>query len=187
MKRYVIAMTGATGALYGIRLLEVLHQKSVEVHLVLSLLAEKTIPMETDYSIQKVRELANQCHHPDDLMAPISSGSFLVEGMVIIPCTMKTLAGIANGICENLISRAADVMLKERKKLILVPRETPLNLIHLRNMALAAEAGAVLLPPMPAFYFRPTSIEDLIDHLVGKVLDQLGISHDLFPRWGLSK
>ncbi|MBI5967112.1 MAG: UbiX family flavin prenyltransferase [Deltaproteobacteria bacterium] len=184
MKPLIIAMTGATGAIYGIRLLQVLREKSMEVHLVMSAWAEKTISLETNYAIEEVRKLAKKCYAVDDLSAPISSGSFPTEGMVIIPCSMKTLAGIAHGISENLILRAADVMLKERRKLILVPRESPLSLIHLRNMTLAAEAGAVLLPPMAAFYFKPQSIADLIDHLVGKVLDLLGVEHHLFPRWG---
>jgi len=184
MKPLIIAMTGATGAIYGIRLLQVLREKSKEVHLVMSAWAEKTITLETNYAVEEVRNLAKKCYAVDDLSAPISSGSFPTEGMVIIPCSMKTLAGIVHGISENLILRAADVMLKEKRKLILVPRESPLSLIHLRNMTLAAEAGAVILPPMAAFYFKPQSIADLIDHLVGKVLDLLEVEHHLFPRWG---
>jgi polyprenyl P-hydroxybenzoate/phenylacrylic acid decarboxylase-like protein len=185
MKPIIVALTGATGAIYGIRLLQVLRERSVEVHLVVSPWAEKTIVLETDYRGEEVRKLAGRCYAVDDLSAPISSGSFPVEGMVIIPCSMKTLAGIAHGVSENLILRAADVMLKEKRKLILVPRESPLSLIHLRNMTVASEAGAIILPPMPGFYFRPKTIEDLVDHLVGKVLDLLGIDHHLFPRWGV--
>ncbi len=184
MKPLIVAMTGATGAIYGIRLLQVLREKAVEAHLVVSAWAEKTISLETDYSPKEVRKLAAKCYPVDDLSAAISSGSFPAEGMVIIPCSMKTLAAIAHGMSMNLIIRAADVMLKEKKKLILLPRETPLNLIHLRNLTSAAEAGAIILPPMPAFYFHPKSISDLIDHTVGKVLDFLGMEHHLFPRWG---
>lgn len=184
MKPLILAMTGATGAIYAIRLLQVLREKSIAVHLVISPVAQQTIVLETDYSLEEVQKMAQKCYRADDLSAPISSGSFQVEGMIIIPCTMKTLAAIAHGMSTNLIIRAADVVLKEKRKLILVPRESPLNLIHLRNMVLAAEAGAILLPPMPAFYFRPRSIGDLVDHLVGKVLDLLGVEHALFPRWG---
>jgi len=187
MKPLIVAMTGASGAIYGVRLLEVLRERSVEVHLVVSPWAEKTIVLETDYPVEGVKKLASRCYAADDLSAPISSGSFPVEGMVIIPCSMKTLAGIVHGVSENLILRGADVMLKEKRKLILVPRESPLSLIHLRNMTLAAEAGAVILPPLPGFYFRPKSIEDLVDHLVGKVLDLLGIDHQLYPRWGVKE
>jgi 4-hydroxy-3-polyprenylbenzoate decarboxylase len=181
---FILAMTGASGAIYGIRLLEVLRERSVEVHLVLSPWAEKTIALETEYRVEDVKKLAGRYYEVGNLCAPISSGSFPVGGMVIIPCSMKTLGGIVHGVSENLILRAADVMLKEKRKLILVPRESPLSLIHLRNMTLAAEAGAVILPPMPGFYFKPQSIQDLIDHLVGKVLDLLEIEHHLFPRWG---
>lgn len=183
-KPLILAMTGASGAIYGVRLLEVLKDRSVEVHLILSLWAEKTIALETEYRVEDVKKLARRCYDVEDLCAPISSGSFPVKGMVVIPCSMKTLGGIVHGVSENLILRAADVMLKEKRKLILVPRESPLSLIHLRNMTLAAEAGAVILPPMPGFYFKPKSIQDLIDHLVGKVLDLLEIDHRLFPRWG---
>jgi flavin prenyltransferase len=184
MKPLIVAMTGATGAIYGVRLLQVLRDRGAEVHLVLSTWAEKTIALETDQAIAEVKGLARKCYNLDDLAAPISSGSFPTEGMVIIPCSMKSLAGIAHGLSTNLILRAADVMLKERRKLILVPRESPLSLIHLRNLTQAAEAGAILLPPMAAFYFKPASIQDLVDHLVGKVLDLLGLENRLFPRWG---
>ena len=151
--------------------------------MILSAWAEKTIALETEYSVAEFQKLARRCYLLDDLSAPISSGSFPVEGMVVIPCTMKTLAAIAQGMSSNLIVRAADVMLKERRKLILVPRGTPLNLIHLRNMTMAAEAGAVLLPPLPAFYFKPKTLEDMIAHTVGKVLDLLGVENTLFARW----
>ena len=184
MKSLIVAMTGATGAIYGIRLLQVLRENSVDVHLVISPWAEKVISLETNQSLEEIRKLAGKCYAIDDLSAPISSGSFPVDGMVIIPCSMKTLAAIAHGLSTNLIVRAADVMLKEKKKLILLPRETPLNLIHLRNMNSAAEAGAITLPPLAAFYFHPKTIADLVDHSVGKVLDLLGMDHRLFPRWG---
>jgi flavin prenyltransferase len=185
MKPIIVALTGATGVIYGIRLLQVLKEKYIDTHLVISSWAEKTIQLETDYTVAEIDKLATRRYDHEDLTAPISSGSFPAAGMVILPCSMKTLAGIAHGISENLIVRAADVMLKERRKLILAPRETPLNLIHLRNMTAAAEAGAVILPPMAAFYFKPRSVSDLIDHMVGKVLDALEVEHNLFQRWGV--
>lgn len=183
MKPLIVGMTGATGAIYGIRLLQVLRERSIDAHLVLSPWAEKTIALETDFTVQDVKGLAARCYAADDLAAPISSGSFPAQGMVIVPCSMKTLGAIAHGLTDNLIARAADVALKEKRRLILVPRESPLNLIHLRNLTAAAEAGAVILPPMAAFYFKPRSLADLVDHLVGKILDLLGVEHDLFPRW----
>ena len=183
MKPLIIAITGATGAILGIRMLEILREKSIEVHLILSKWAEKTILIETNYSIEAVKMLVSKNYPVDDLAAPISSGSFPADGMVIVPCSMKTLACIVHGISSDLIVRAADVTLKEKRKLILVPRESPLNLIHLRNMELASEAGAILIPPMPAFYFHPKTIEDLILHFIGKVFDLLGYENNLFPRW----
>jgi len=183
MKPVLVAITGATGAIYGLRLLEVLAEKGVETHLLISPWGEKTIALETEVSLEEIRKRARKWYAVDNLSAPVSSGSFPLEGMVIIPCSMRTLAGIVHGVSENLILRAADVMLKERRKLILVPRESPLSLIHLRNLTAAAEAGAMILPPMPAFYHRPKSLQDLVDHLVGKVLDLLGIENSLFPRW----
>lgn len=184
MKPIIVAMTGATGSIYGIRLLQVLQEKSIDAHLVVSKWAERTLALETDFTVNAVKKLAKKVYPVEDLGAAISSGSFPTEGMVIIPCSMKTLGAIVNGVSDNLIVRAADVMLKEKRKLILVTRESPLNLIHLRNMTLAAEAGAVILPPMTAFYFKPKTIADLVNHLVGKVLDSFGIENDLFPRWG---
>jgi 4-hydroxy-3-polyprenylbenzoate decarboxylase len=183
MKPILVAITGATGAIYGLRLLEVLAEKGVETHLLISPWGEKTIALETEVSLEEIRKRARKWYAVDNLSAPVSSGSFPLEGMVIIPCSMRTLAGIVHGVSENLILRAADVMLKERRKLILVPRESPLSLIHLRNLTAAAEAGAMILPPMPAFYHRPKSLQDLVDHLVGKVLDLLGVENNLFPRW----
>lgn len=184
-QRIIVAITGATGAIYGIRLLEALRGCSgFEVHLVLSNWAEKTIALETGYTVQEVISLADCQHDLNDVGASIASGSFKTAGMVIIPCSMKTLAGIAHGFAGNLIIRAADVMLKERKKLILVPRETPLSVIHLENMLTVTRAGGCLIPPMPAFYNHPASIDDLVNHLVGRVMDQLGIPNDLVRRWG---
>ena len=167
-----------------IRLLQVLEQSPVETHLIISAAAQQTIESETDWAVSDVEKLAVFNYNPQDIGARLASGSFVTDGMLVAPCSIKTLSGIANSYTDNLIVRAADVMLKEKRKLILVPRESPLNLIHLRNMTLAAEAGAIILPPMTAFYFKPRTIADLVNHLVGKVLDSFGIENDLFPRWG---
>lgn len=184
-QRVIVAISGATGAIYGIRLLEALRRHSgYEIHLVLSKWAEKTIALETSYTVEEVRSLTDYQHDLNDVGASIASGSFKTAGMVVIPCSMKTLAGIAHGFAENLIIRAADVMIKERKKLILVARETPLSVIHLENMLAVTRAGACLVPPMPAFYNHPATIDDLVNHLVGRVMDQLGIPHNLVRRWG---
>lgn len=180
----MIAMTGATGAIYGVRLLQVLRDLGVETHLILSRWAEETIKLETPWEVKAVRDLASVSYHEQDMGAAPASGSFLHQGMVIVPCSMKTLASVAQGLASNLISRAADVTLKEGRKLILVPRETPLNAIHLENMLRLASLGAVIMPPMPAFYHHPRSLEDLVDHLVGRILDHLGLEHHLFSRWG---
>jgi len=185
IKRIIVAMTGATGAIYGIRLLEALQEcPGVETHLILSSWAEKTIELETAYTVEAVGKMANICHDLRNLGAPVASGSFQTSGMVVIPCSMKTLAAIAHGLAENLIIRTADVMLKERKKLILVPRETPLSSIHLENMLAVTRAGACLVPPMPAFYNHPATIDDLVNHLVGRIMDQLGLPNNLARRWG---
>jgi len=185
VQRIIVAITGATGAIYGVRLLEALREcPGVEIHLILSNWAEKTIELETNYTVDSVRKIAHYCHELRNVGAPIASGSFQTSGMVVIPCSMKTLSAIAHGLAENLIIRAADVMLKERKKIILVPRETPLSAIHLENMLAVNRAGAYLVPPMPAFYNHPNSINDLVNQLVGRVMDQLGLPHNLMSRWG---
>jgi flavin prenyltransferase len=183
MKRIVVGITGATGVIYGIRLLEVLRDAGIETHLVLTEQARKNILIETRYTVEHVEQLAVVRHDEKNLGASIASGSFKSHGTVIMPCTIKTLSGIANSYNENLVVRAADVTLKERRVLILVVRETPLHRGHLRLMQTAADLGAVILPPIPAFYHAPLTIQDLVDHTVGKVLDQLDIEHSLFKRW----
>jgi 4-hydroxy-3-polyprenylbenzoate decarboxylase len=178
-----VAITGASGVIYGIRMLEVLKMK-VETHFIMSEWGAKTVKIETGRTAEYVRSLATKCYEDDNMAAPMSSGSFKTDGMVIVPCSMKTLASIANAFDDSLVSRAAGVCLKEQRKLVLVPRETPLSKIHLDNMSKLADAGAVILPAMPGFYHRPKTMEDLIDHVVGKVLDQFNIDHGLFRRWG---
>jgi len=183
--RLVVAITGSSAPHHGIALLRAVRELgSVETHLVLSAGARTTVRLEAGLEPADVEALADVAHAPDDLAAPISSGSFPTMGMVVVPCSMKALAGIAHGLADDLVGRAADVTLKERRRLVLVPRETPLSLVHLRNMVAVTEAGAVVLPPVPAFYHRPETIDDLLAHTVGKVLDQFGIAHDLFRRWG---
>ena len=183
-KRIVVAVTGASGAILGIRLLEILRELGVERHLILSSWACRTIELETDYTPDQVRALADVAYPEDDMAAAVSSGSFPADGMAVVPCSMKTLAAIANGFSYNLIARAADVALKERRPLVLMPRETPLSSIHLQNMLTASQAGAILVPPCIGFYTRPRTLEDAVDHLVGRVLDELRIPHQLYPRWG---
>lgn len=183
-RRLVIGISGSSGPQLGIALLRTLRELgTVETHLVVSDGARVTIPLETDTTAQDVEAMADVVYKADDLGAAISSGSFLTMGMAIVPCSMKTLAAVASGYTSDLLSRAADVTLKERRRLVLVPRETPLSLIHLRNMVTVTEAGAVILPPVPAFYHRPKTIPDLLHHTVGKVLDQFGIEHQEFDRW----
>lgn len=182
--RLVVGISGASGVIYGLRTLEILHSLKIETHVVVSQWGEKNIEIETDKTIEYVRSLATAFYGNDSLAAPISSGSFLHGGMVIVPCSMKTLASIANGYDETLISRAAGVTLKESRLLVVVPRETPLSRIHLQNMLKLAEAGAVILPAMPGFYHKPTSLQDMVDHLVGKIIDQFNIRNNLSRRWG---
>ncbi len=183
--RIIIGISGSTGAIYGIRMLEVLKQMpAVETHLILSNPAKQTIALETDYAVEQVEALAHTVYRYNDIAAAISSGSFKTQGMIVMPCSIKTLSGIANSYDDNLIVRAADVTLKEKRRLVLVVRETPLHLGHLRLMTQAAEIGAMLLPPMPAFYHRPKTIDDIVNQTVGRALDVLGIDHaDLFKRW----
>lgn len=184
MKRLVVGISGATGAIYGVRILESLKQEAeVETHLVMSNAAALTIEEETVWRVSDVLALADHVHDIDDIGASISSGSFQTEGMVIAPCSIKSMSMISNSINANLLIRAADVMLKEKRKLVLLVRETPLHLGHLRLMAHLAEIGAVIHPPMPAFYHKPQSLDDIINHTVGRVLDQFGIGHELFKRW----
>jgi 4-hydroxy-3-polyprenylbenzoate decarboxylase len=180
----IVAITGSSGVIYGIRLLETLQKLNVETHLVISDWGERNIRIETSKTINYVKSLSARIYDNSNMAAPISSGSFRTEGMAIVPCSMKTLSSIANGYDDNLISRAAGVCIKECRKLILVPRETPLSAIHIQNMLTLCQYGVVILPAMPGFYHKPKTIEDLADHLIGKVLDQLGIEHNIFERWG---
>jgi flavin prenyltransferase len=182
-QRLVVGITGASGTVYGVRLLEALRRLSIESHLVMSEAAKQVAELETRSSVAEIEQLAS-FHYPDSqIAASIASGSFVTLGMVIAPCSVKTLSAIARSQCDSLITRAADVVLKERRKLVLVVRETPLHLGHLRLMQQVTEYGAVVLPPAPAFYHRPSTIEQLVDQTVGKILDQFGIEHDLFSRW----
>jgi 4-hydroxy-3-polyprenylbenzoate decarboxylase len=180
----IVGISGATGVIYGIRLLEALHSvQEVETHLVLTNAAKQTIVYETDYTVAQVNALASSVYNNHDIGATIASGSFRTAGMIVAPCTIKTLSGIAHSYADNLLVRAADVVLKERRRLVLVVRETPLHLGHLRLMSAVLEAGAVLMPPFPAFYTRPQTIDDIINQTVGRVLDQFDIETNLFPRW----
>ena len=184
-KRLVIGISGASGAILGIELLrQMRHIAGWETHLVLTSGARRTIQLETACSVEEVEALATTVHKLGDIGAAIASGTFKTAGMVIVPCSMRTLAGVATGFAENLLLRAADVTLKERRTLVLVPRETPLNRIHLRNMLTAAEAGAVILPPMVAYYNQPATVEEMTAHIVGKILDVFEISMPGFFRWG---
>lgn len=181
--RIVVGITGATGSILGIRLLQALSTMDVETHLVMSRWGRATLELETGYAAREVSELADHVHAPGDVAAVIASGSFRTDGMVIVPCSMKTLAAIHSGYGEGLIPRAADVTLKERRKLVLVPRELPLSEIHLRNMLGLAQLGVTIVPPMPAFYLKPESVDDIVDHVVGRVLDQFGLDMPGMARW----
>ena len=183
-KRIIVGISGASGVIYGVRLLRALRDTNYETHLILSKAAELNINIETDYSPTEIKSMAKRVYDHSDIAAPLASGSFLTEGMVVIPCTIKTLSGIANSYSENLIVRAADVSLKEKRRLVLVVRETPLHKGHLRLMSLAADMGAHIMPPVPSFYHRPETINDIIDQTVGRILDCLGVENNLFTRWG---
>jgi 4-hydroxy-3-polyprenylbenzoate decarboxylase len=186
MERLIVGITGASGVIYGVRLLEILGAlDNIETHLIISSAGAQTIRLETDYTIDAVLDLADVVYKFNDIAAKISSGSFKTKGMVVVPCTMKTLAGIAHSFSDNLILRAADVVLKDRRRLVIVPRETPLHIGHLRSMTTVTEMGAIVVPPMPAFYHRPATIDEIVDQTVNRVLDLFDIElpTDLFTRW----
>lgn len=182
-RRIVIGISGASGVIYGVRMLEHLRDIDCETHLILSKSAKLTIEIETSYHAKEVAAMADYTHDNKNMAASISSGSFLADGMIVAPCTIKTLSGIANSYTDNLLVRAADVSLKEKRKLALVVRETPLHKGHLQLMTTAADLGAHILPPVPSFYHMPKTIDDIIDQTVGKVFDYMDIEHELFSRW----
>jgi 4-hydroxy-3-polyprenylbenzoate decarboxylase len=184
--RFIVAVSGASGSIYSLRLLEALRKLKVETVLVMSKMAIRVMEHETGLAFKDVAKLATDSYEEDDLFAPVASGSYNsvnIKAMGVVPCSMKTLSAIANGYASNLIDRAADVMLKEKKPLIIVPRETPLSIIHLKNMLAVAEAGALLLPPVPNFYSKPESLEDIVQQTVGAIIDHFGIPSDIRPRW----
>jgi flavin prenyltransferase len=186
---YVVAITGASGSIYAVELLRALRGLGARVHLIVSTTATRVVPVETSLMAADLAALADHNHSPDDLFSSLASGSHAIrlDGMAIVPCSMKTLAALAHGYADNLVTRAADVMLKERRRLVLVPRETPLSAIHLRNMLTLAKAGAIILPPMPAFYHRPQTIDEIVRQTVARIVDHLGLTAELAPRWqGLS-
>ncbi|MFH0916646.1 MAG: UbiX family flavin prenyltransferase [bacterium] len=183
MQRLIVGISGASGIIYGVRLLEVLRDTPIETHLVMSEAAKRVAELETGYLSEQVEALADAVYGNEEIDAPISSGSYPSLGMIVAPCSIKSLSAIAHSYNDTLMARAADVVLKERRKLVLVVRETPLHLGHLRLMAEVTEYGAVVLPPMPGFYHRPKTISDIVDQTVGKILDQFGLEHHLFTRW----
>ncbi len=182
-KRIVVGISGATGPQYGVRLLQVLAEAGVETHLVLSKASRRNLALESDWTPEQVEALAHRSYDPEDVGAAIASGSFLTDGMVVAPCSVKTTSAIANSYNENLLVRAADVTLKERRNLVILFRETPLHKGHLDLLRRCADLGAVILPPMVAFYHRPKTVQEIVDQTVGKVLDTLGVEHNLFRRW----
>jgi 4-hydroxy-3-polyprenylbenzoate decarboxylase len=181
--RLIVGISGASGVIYGVRLLQALQQLPVETHLVMTRTAEVALAHETDWKVNDVRRLADVAFRIDDLAAAISSGSYRTIGMIVAPCSMRSLGEIAHGITSNLLTRAADVVLKERRRLVLVARETPLHAIHLRNMTTLAEMGAVVAPPVPAFYNRPKTLDDIVDHTVGRLLDLFDLDTGTVKRW----
>ncbi|MGY3614528.1 UbiX family flavin prenyltransferase [Bradyrhizobium sp. USDA 10063] len=183
-KRLIIGISGASGVIYGVRLLQVLRNAGVQTHLVMSRTAEQTVAYETDLKIAEVKELAAVSHAIDDMAAPISSGSFRTAGMIVAPCSMRSMSEIASGATTTLLSRAADVVLKERRRLVLMVRETPLHTGHLRTMTALSEMGAIIAPPVPAFYAKPENLEDMIEHAVGRVLDLFDVDVSIVRRWG---
>lgn len=183
-RRLIVGISGASGVIYGVRLLQALRPLPIETHLVMTRTAEVTLAYETSYKVREVCALADHVHAVGDLAAPLSSGSFRTLGMVIAPCSMRTLGELASGVTTSLLTRAADVVLKERRRLVLLARETPLTNVHLRNMLTLSEMGAIVAPPMPAFYSRPASLDDIIDHGVARVLDLFGLEGGRIRRWG---
>ncbi|MDZ5699531.1 UbiX family flavin prenyltransferase [Chelativorans sp. M5D2P16] len=181
--RLIVGISGASGVIYGIRLLEMLREVEVETHLVMSRSAEVTVACEARHKIARISELADVCYKPEDIGAAISSGSFRTMGMIVAPCSIRSASEIATGVTSTLLTRAADVVLKERRKLVLMVRETPLHLGHLRTLTQLAEIGAIIAPPVPAFYARPASLEEMVDHTLGRVLDQFGIDSGTVRRW----
>ncbi|GGI19728.1 UbiX family flavin prenyltransferase [Oxalicibacterium faecigallinarum] len=181
--RLIVAITGATGVAYGVRLLQALRTLQVETHLMISDAGVLNLHQELDLNRKDVEAMADVVHNVRDIGAAIASGSFQSHGMIVAPCSMRSLAAIAHGLSDNLITRAADVILKERRKLVLMVRETPFNLAHLRNMTAVTEMGGVIFPPLPAFYHRPASIDEMVDHTIGRVLDLFHLQHTLTPRW----
>ncbi len=181
--KLIVGISGASGAIYGIRVLDVLQLLGVETHLVLTEAGKKTVQLETDYELQAIEKLAKKVHEAENIGASIASGSFKTDGMIIVPCSIKSLSAIAHSYNENLLIRAADVTLKERRKLVLVVREPPLHAGHLQLMTEVTRMGGIILPPVPAFYSRPRTIEDIVDQTVGKILDQFGLEHDIYYRW----
>jgi 4-hydroxy-3-polyprenylbenzoate decarboxylase len=183
-KRIIVGITGSSGVIYGIEILKELAKRDWETHLIISESGKRNITLETEYQVEDVESMANRIYTNDDLEAPPASGSFLTTGMIVAPCTIKTLSAIANSYSENLLVRAADVTLKEKRKLVLLVREAPLHKGHLRLMTMAADMGAHILPPIPSFYHHPKTIDDIIHQTVGKVFDYFGIEHELYARWG---
>ncbi|OHW61334.1 phenolic acid decarboxylase subunit B [Andreesenia angusta] len=182
--RVVVGISGGSGSIYGVALLKVLQELGVETHLVVSTLGEYVTEHECDINLEELKSLATYYHENKDLAAPIASGSFLTDAMVIVPCSMKTISAVANGLSDNLLTRAADVTIKENRKLIVVPRETPLSSIHLENMLKLSRTGVTVLPASPGFYSHPESIGDMVSSIVARILDQMRIEHNLIPRWG---
>jgi 4-hydroxy-3-polyprenylbenzoate decarboxylase len=184
VKRIIIGITGSSGVIYGIEILKELNKRDWETHLIISESGKRNILLETEFSVGDVQSMARKVYENDDLEAPLASGSFLTGGMVVAPCTIKTLSGIANSYSENLLARAADVTLKEKRKLVLLVRESPLHKGHLRLMSMAADMGAHILPPIPSFYHHPKTLDDIIHQIIGKVFDYFEIEHELYKRWG---
>ena len=183
-KRIIVGIAGASGVIYGVKILQLLREKGIETHLIISEAGKRNIEIETRYSADDITKSASYVYDDKDVGASLASGSFLTDGMIVVPCTIKTLSGVANCYTTNLMVRAADVTLKEKRKLVLVVRETPLHKGHLRLMTMAADMGAHILPPIPSFYHQPKTIDDIIHQTIGKVFDYLGIDHSLFRRWG---